>query len=50
MQQMVDRNGMPIYRKWDVDAEGLAVKDGIATVGFERDHRVAQFRIDPGFI
>jgi hypothetical protein len=48
MQQMVDRNGMPIYRKWDVDAEGLAVKDGIATVGFERDHRVAQFRIEAG--
>ncbi|TPM37848.1 esterase-like activity of phytase family protein [Mesorhizobium sp. B2-3-4] len=47
MQQMVDRNGQPIDEKWEVDAEGLAVKDGIATVGFERNHRVAQFRIDP---
>jgi hypothetical protein len=48
LQHMVGANGMPIYRKGEVDAEGLAVKDGIATVGFERDHRVAQFRIDAG--
>ncbi|WP_434724208.1 esterase-like activity of phytase family protein [Mesorhizobium sp. RIZ17] len=48
MQQMVDASGQPIDRKWEVDAEGLAVKDGIATVGFERDQRVAQFKIDPG--
>jgi hypothetical protein len=47
IQQMVDASGRPIDRKWEVDAEGLAVKDGIATVGFERNHRVAQFRIDP---
>lgn len=47
MQQMVDEKRRPIDRKWEVDAEGLAVKDGIATVGFERDHRVAQFKIDP---
>ncbi|BCG92613.1 hypothetical protein MesoLj131a_14770 [Mesorhizobium sp. 131-2-1] len=47
MQQMVDHSGLPIEKKWEVDAEGLAVKDGIATVGFERNQRVAQFRIDP---
>ncbi|BCG85677.1 hypothetical protein MesoLj113c_17870 [Mesorhizobium sp. 113-3-9] len=47
MQQMVDQSGQPIDEKWEVDAEGLAVKDGIATVGFERNHRVSQFRIDP---
>ncbi len=47
MQQMVDEAGQPIDKKWQVDAEGLAVKDGIATVGFERNHRVAQFKIDP---
>ncbi|WP_027167510.1 esterase-like activity of phytase family protein [Mesorhizobium sp. WSM3224] len=47
MQQMVDASGRPIDRKWEVDAEGLAVKDGVATVGFERDQRVAQFKIDP---
>ncbi len=47
MQQMVDEKGRPIDKKWQVDAEGLAVKDGIATVGFERNHRVAQFKVDP---
>lgn len=48
MEQMVDAEGNPVSRKWLVDAEGLDVKDGIATVGFERDHRVAQFRIERG--
>ena len=48
MHQMVDAAGLPTDEKWAVDAEGLAVGDGIATVGFERDHRIAQFRIDPG--
>ncbi len=47
MQQMSDRAGNVSDRKWEGDAEGLAVKDGIATVGFERDHRIAQFRIEP---
>lgn len=47
MQQMVDQSGQPIDEKREIDAEGLAVKDGIATVGFERNHRVVQFRIDP---
>jgi hypothetical protein len=47
MAPMVDQAGQPIDDKWRVDAEGLAVRDGIATVGFERDHRIAQFRIDP---
>ncbi|MBB6356727.1 hypothetical protein GGR00_004543 [Aminobacter aganoensis] len=47
MVQMVDASGSAIEKKWMADAEGLAVRDGIATVGFERTHRVAQFRIDP---
>lgn len=47
MTPMVDETGQSIDRKWRVDAEGLAVKDGVATVGFERDHRIAQFRIEP---
>ncbi|WP_425299202.1 esterase-like activity of phytase family protein [Pseudaminobacter soli (ex Zhang et al. 2022)] len=47
MVQMVDTAGQPITKKELVDAEGLDVKDGIATVGFERDHRLSQFRIDP---
>jgi hypothetical protein len=47
MQQMFERSGTISDRKWEVDAEGLAVKDGIATVGFERDHRIARFGIVP---
>jgi hypothetical protein len=47
MVQMVDEAGQPISKKWLVDAEGLDVKDGVATVGFERNHRISQFRIDP---
>ncbi|CCV11262.1 esterase-like activity of phytase family protein [Mesorhizobium sp. STM 4661] len=47
MQQMADASGQPVDEKGEVDAEGLAVKDGIATVGFERDHRVTQFNVDP---
>lgn len=46
MQAMVDDKGNPIDEKWYVDAEGLDVRDGIATVGFERNHRVVEFRID----
>jgi hypothetical protein len=48
MEQMVDASGKLIKKKWLVDAEGLDVKDGIATVGFERNHRVSQFKIKPG--
>lgn len=47
MTQMVGEKGQPLDQKRDADAEGLAVRDGIATVGFERNHRVAQFRIAP---
>ncbi|BCH29634.1 hypothetical protein MesoLjLc_15640 [Mesorhizobium sp. L-8-10] len=46
MQQMVDAGGNPIGEKWLVDAEGLDVTDDVATVGFERNHRIARFRID----
>jgi hypothetical protein len=48
MEEMRDASGKPIGEKWEVDGEGLDVKDGIATVGFERNHRIAQFRIEPG--
>ena len=47
MQQMVDDDGDVIGEKWNTDAEGLAVRDGIATVGFEREHRVSEFRLAP---
>jgi hypothetical protein len=46
MTQMVDERGETISRKWEVDAEGLDVEGDTATVGFERNHRVAQFEID----
>ena len=41
MVQMVDASGDAIEKKWQAYVESLAVKDGIATVGFERTHRVA---------
>ncbi len=47
LSPMAARSGKPSEAKREIDAEGLAVKDGEATVGFERDHRIAQFRIDP---
>ena len=47
MQQIFDRSGSLSGHKRGIDAEGLDVRDGVATVGFERDHRIAQFRIDP---
>jgi hypothetical protein len=48
MEQMIDKKGRPVGEKWHVDAEGMGVRDGVATVGFEREHRVARFRIQPG--
>ncbi|MCO5064697.1 MAG: esterase-like activity of phytase family protein [Rhizobiaceae bacterium] len=48
IQQFSDADGNPINKKWLVDAEGLAVRDGVATVGLERDHRIVQFKIAPG--
>ncbi|PSJ59410.1 esterase-like activity of phytase family protein [Pseudaminobacter soli (ex Li et al. 2025)] len=47
MVQMVDETGKPIEEKWRVDAESLALRGKVATVGFERNHRVAEFHIDP---
>lgn len=48
MQAMVDGRGRIIGEKHLVDAEGLSVHDGIATVSFERAHRISEFRIEPG--
>lgn len=47
MQAMVDREGRPIDSKWQTDAEGLGIRGGIATAGFERNHRISEFHIDP---
>lgn len=46
-EPMLGEDGKPFPDKRFADAEGLDVEDGIATVGFEREHRVAQYRIDP---
>lgn len=47
MQPMVDRHGEIIGRKWLTDAESLAIHDGTATAGFEREHRISEYRLDP---
>lgn len=47
MQPMVDRRGEIIGRKWRTDAESLAIHGGIATAGFEREHRISEYRLDP---
>lgn len=47
MQAMVDALGRTDAFKWDVDAESLALRDGVAVVGFERNHRISRFRLDP---
>jgi hypothetical protein len=47
MQAMVDADGNIIGRKWLTDAEGLGIKGDTATAGFERSHRISEFRIDP---
>ncbi|MFN3546852.1 MAG: esterase-like activity of phytase family protein [Mesorhizobium sp.] len=47
MQQMVDPRGQVMGDKGRTDAEGLAIRGDIATVTFERQHRVSEFRLDP---
>jgi len=48
MQRMQGADGEPILDKHYADAEGLSVHDGIATVSFERAHRVEEFALRPG--
>jgi hypothetical protein len=50
MEPILDGQGQPLAGKDDADAEGLDVKDGVATVSFERNHRVVQYRISAGAI
>jgi hypothetical protein len=47
LEPIAGTDGQPLGDKFDADAEGLAVRDGVATVGFERRHRIADFRIAP---
>lgn len=46
MVQMTNKAGEPISEKWEVDAEGLAVRGDEAFVGFERQHRITHFRLE----
>jgi len=47
MAEMVGRDGRLIGEKWNADAEGMAVKGDVATVSFERNHRISQYAIAP---
>lgn len=47
MQAMIGADGAPLAEKEQKDAEGLDVSDGIATVAFEREARVSEYRLDP---
>lgn len=40
---MRGEDGVPLAGKTQGDAEGLAMRDGVAFVSFERDHRVSAF-------
>ncbi len=40
---MRDLSGNPFANKRDGDSEGLSVRDGLAFVSFEQDHRIAAF-------
>ncbi len=42
---MLDAQGAALKGKRDADAEGLAVRDGLALVSFERDHRVLAYDV-----
>lgn len=47
LDQIRDRSGNPIPSKYHADAEGLAIRDATATVSFERNHRISDFRLAP---
>jgi hypothetical protein len=49
MVQMTNAKGEPIVQKWEVDAEGLAVRGDEAFVGFERRHRITRFKLEPDY-
>ncbi len=47
MQAMADAAGRALDQKRMADAEGLEVKDGVATVSFERNARLVEYALDP---
>jgi hypothetical protein len=48
MQRIIGDDGQPVREKHYADAEGLSVHDGVATVSFEREHRVVEYALEPG--
>jgi len=48
MEPITSRDGTTSRNRQMVDAESLAIAGDIATVGFEREHRIAQYRLQPG--
>ncbi|WP_147272212.1 esterase-like activity of phytase family protein [Phyllobacterium salinisoli] len=46
MAPLLDSSGKPFERKWDADAEGMAISGDRVTVGFERAHRLLEYRLD----
>ncbi|MCT7377376.1 esterase-like activity of phytase family protein [Chelativorans sp. EGI FJ00035] len=47
MELIQDLEGNVSGEKWTTDAEAIAVKGDRVTVGFERAHRIAEFRLAP---
>lgn len=47
MMPILGSDGKPLPDKAHADAEGLDVRDGIATASFERNHRITEYRLAP---
>lgn len=47
MTPILGRDGAPLPDKTHADAEGLAVRDGVATASFERNHRITEYPLAP---
>ncbi|MBZ0162804.1 MAG: esterase-like activity of phytase family protein [Notoacmeibacter sp.] len=45
MDEMRGADGKTLENKYHADAEGLAVRGDLATVSFERNHRISEFRL-----
>lgn len=45
VEPIADPDGQITGDKWTTDAEGIAVLGDVASVGFEREHRISEYRI-----
>ena len=48
MSEILGPEGLPLESKYEADAESLSLRGGTATVGFERYHRIAEYRLVDG--